>query len=411
MRIALVTDYYLPTLGGVQTAVRALAESLRSAGHDVTVFCPLATASTDPGVVGLPVSPVFRPDGYPFAWTPARVRSVLRREFAARGIDVVHTHSEMFAALGGVRAADDLGLPVVHTMHGRIDVYTQHVLPLPGVTTALLARLHGGQVSHAGITVAADSADTATRAARRMWRVMLAQSRASDHVVVPSAHFARRLVDRGVRTPVSVVSNGLEPSVLAAVGPGHVRLLHAGDPLRIVWVGRMSPEKRPEVLVDAAHRFPDGVEVHVYGDGVARSAVRRAARDTPVVLHGAVSHRQVLHAMHDAHVLVSSSSGFDNQPMVMLEAIASGLPVVHTDPDLVEVVPEHGGFCTPTPDADGLVSTIRRLRADPALVTTASRAMIAARSRVEQQTRAIVDVYDRVVDDRRDRERRSPTDR
>ncbi|MCJ1716012.1 glycosyltransferase [Curtobacterium sp. VKM Ac-2922] len=403
MRIALVTDYYLPTLGGVQTAVRALADGLRGAGHDVTVFCPLTTTSADPGVVGLPVSPVFRPDGYPFAWSPARLRSVLRREFTARGIDVVHTHSEMFAALGGVRAADDLGLPVVHTMHGRIDVYTQHVLPFPAITTALLARLHAGQVSHAGLTVAADTDDTATHAARRMWRVMLAQSRASDHVVVPSAHFARRLVDRGVRTPVSVVSNGLEPSVLAAVGQGHERVLHAADTLRILWVGRLSPEKRPEVLVDAAHRFPTGVEVHVYGDGVARSVVRRAARGAPVVLHGAVAHDQVLDAMRDAHLLVSSSSGFDNQPMVMLEAIASGLPIVHTDPDLTEVVPDGGGFCTPTPDADGLAAVIRGLRADPALITTASRAMVAARGRVEQQTRTMVDVYERVVRERRDR--------
>ncbi|TDN42249.1 glycosyltransferase involved in cell wall biosynthesis [Curtobacterium flaccumfaciens] len=393
MRIALVTDYYLPTLGGVQTAVRALAESLRAAGHEAIVFCPLAAASPDPGVVGLPVSGVFRPDGYPFAWSPARLRTVLRREFAERRIDVVHTHSEMFAALGAVRAADDLGIPVVHTMHGRIDVYTRNVLPLPSVTTVLLAFLHGRQVSAAGIRVAADAPYTRTRTARRMWRVMLAQSRASAHVVVPSEHFAAKLVDRGVRTPVTVLTNGIEPSVLDTIGTVPARTLHADEPLRVVWVGRLSPEKRPDVLVRAAHDFPSGVHVDVYGDGVARSAVARAARGADVTLHGSTPHDQVLAAMRSAHLLVSSSFDFDNQPMVMLEAIASGLPVLHCDPDLAEVVPAGAGFLASTPDAAGLAAEVRRLRADPGAITRASEAALAARSRVEQPTDALLDVY------------------
>lgn len=397
VRIALVTDYYLPTLGGVQTAVRALAESLRADGHEAIVFCPLTRPSDDPGVVGLPVSSVFRPDGYPFAWSPRRLREVLRREFAARRIDVVHTHSEMFAALGAIRAAHDLGIPVVHTMHGRIDVYTRNVLPLPAVTTVLLAALHGGQVSAAGIRVAGDTPYTATRTARRMWRVMLAQSRASDHVLVPSHHFAAKLVEQGVRTPVTVLTNGIESSVLDTIGDAPIRTLRSDEPLRIVWVGRLSPEKRPEVLVRAAHAFPDVVHVDVYGDGIARAAITRAAAGAPVTLHGSAPHHDVLAAMRSAHLLVSSSFDFDNQPMVMLEAIATGLPVLYCDPDLAEVVPDGGGFCTATPDADGIATEVRRLRDDPDAITRASEVMVAARSRIEQRTDAVVEVYRSVV--------------
>ncbi|WP_065964095.1 glycosyltransferase [Curtobacterium sp. UCD-KPL2560] len=438
MRIALVTDYYLPTLGGVQTAVRSLAEALTTAGHEVTVFCPDDPAgpwhdpaghdpaahdpaghdsaaghdtaadgspaaahdpATAPGptVVGLPVARAFRPDGYPFAWSPRRVRAVLRRAFAARGVEVVHTHSEMFAALGGIRAAQDLGLPVVHTMHGRIDVYTRNVLPLPALTTVLLARLHAAQVDHRGIRVGADTPYTRTRTARRMWRVMLAQSRASDHVLVPSRHFADKLVDRGVRTPVSVLTNGIEPAVLDALGPARERTRQPDEPLRVLWVGRLSPEKRPEVLVAAARSFPPGTVVDVLGDGVSRAAVARAAAGGPVTLHGSTPHPRVLEMMRRAHVLVSSSSGFDNQPMVMLEAVATGLPVVHCDPDLAEVVPDGGGFTTPTPDAAGIVATIRHLHDDPAALTAASRALVAARGRVEQRVDDLVDVYASVL--------------
>jgi glycosyltransferase involved in cell wall biosynthesis len=397
VRIALVTDYYLPTLGGVQTAVRALAESLRAAGHEAVVFCPLTAPSDDPHVVGLPVSGVFRPDGYPFAWSPGRLRDVLRREFAERRIDVVHTHSEMFAALGAVRAAQDLGLPVVHTMHGRIDVYTRNVLPLPQVTTVLLAALHGRQISAAGIRVGAGAPYTATRTGRRMWRVMLAQSRASAHVVVPSAHFAAKLVEQGVRTPVTVLTNGIEAPVLDAIGSVPARTLEADEPLRIVWVGRLSPEKRPEVLVRAAHAFGEGVVVDVYGDGVARGATARAARGAPVTLHGSVPHDEVLRAMRSAHVLVSSSLDFDNQPMVMLEAIATGLPILYCDPDLAEVVPAGGGFRAPTPDAAGIAAVVRRLREHPAEIARASEAVLAGRGRVAQPVEELLDVYASVL--------------
>lgn len=401
VQIALVTDYYLPTLGGVQTAVKALREGLERAGHEVTVCCPADEPSEDPGIVTLPVSGVFRPDGYPFAWSPRRVRARLREEFRARGVQVVHTHSEMFAALSGIRVARELGLPVVHTMHGRIDVFTAATLPLPVVTTGLLAWMHHRQVPHAGVGVAADAPYTATRVARRMWRLMAAQSRASDHVVVPSEHFAQKLAEVGVRTPTTVISNGVEPSVLAQVGSPVLRELAADEPLRALWVGRLSPEKRPEVFVDAVRRTGGGVQATMFGDGVARRTVARAAEGVAVRLGGSVPQSEVLAEMQRSHVLVSSSLDFDNQPMVILEAIAAGLPVLYADPDLAEVVPDGAGFAAPTPDAAGLATMLARLKREPELVRLASEAMLAARDSAPVQVEPLVAVYQRVLGDAR----------
>ncbi|WP_277049774.1 glycosyltransferase [Ruania albidiflava] len=397
MRVALLTDYYLPTLGGVQTAVKALREGLEAAGHEVTVCCPGDEPSTDPGIVTLPASGTFRPDGYPFAWSPARVRAVLRRELTDRGVQVVHTHSEMFAALSGIRVARELGLPVVHTMHGRIDVYTASVLPLPALSTGLLTWLHHRQVPHSGVQVPPGSPYTASRVARRMWRLMVAQARASDHLVVPSAHFATKLAAVGVATPTTVVSNGVEPSVLERVGAPVVRELAPDEPLQALWVGRLSPEKRPEVFVAAVDQAGGGVQGTMFGDGVARRAVARAAAGSPVRLGGSVPQTEVLAEMRRSHVLVSSSLDFDNQPMVILEAIASGLPVLYADPDLAEVVPEGAGFAAPTPDAAGLAEVLARLRREPELLTQASTAMVAARETAAVRAEPMIQVYDQVV--------------
>ena len=405
VRIALVSDYYLPTLGGVQTVVKAHREALTEAGHEVTVFAPLAEPSTDPGVVALPVSGVFRPDGFPFAWPPAGVEDALRAEFASRRIEVVHVHSEMFAALGGFGAARTLGLPVVQTMHGRVDVYTRHVLPMPALTTVLLAALHGRRLPH-GPPVRGGTPYTRTRLARRMWRLMVSHANAADHVIVPSRHFAAKLLDQGVTTPVSVLSNGLEASVLDAVGMPAVRRPH-GD-LRVMWCGRMSPEKRPEVFVDAVAATP-GVRATLYGDGMAlRRVRRRAARaNGRIVLRGSVPQADVLAGMRAHDVFVSSSYDFDNQPMVMLEAVASGLPVVHLDPDLAEVVPDGGGLLAASPDAAGLAATLAGLRDAPARVAAMSEVLVEARGVASQERHlaGLLDAYEAAI--RRHQERRS----
>ena len=396
----MVTDYYLPTLGGVQTVIKAHREALESAGHEVVVFAPLAEPSDDPRIVRLPTARGFAPDGYPFTWTPSAAASALHDGLRRHSIEVVHVHTEMFAALAGFDAARALGLPVVQTMHGRIDVYTRSVLPLPAVTTIMLAAMHRRRISH-DAHLDASAPYAGTRTARRMWRLMVSQANHADHVIVPSKHFATKLVDQGVRTPLTVLSNGLEDTVLAEVGSPSARVLGADDDLRVLWCGRLSPEKRPEVFVDAARRLP-GIRAEMFGDGVARSRVSSAAAALPhdrLTVHGAVPQSRVLQGMRHAHVLVSSSLDFDNQPMVILEAIAAGLPVVVTDPDLAEMLPDGGGLVTRTPDADGIVETLRELRDAPDRITAMSAAAIAHRDRVAQRTHldALLDVYRSVL--------------
>lgn len=398
----MVTDYYLPTLGGVQTVIKAHREALEDAGHEVFVFAPLAAESSDPRIVRLPTARGFAPDGYPFTWTPSAAAATLTRELRAREVDLVHVHTEMFATLAGFQAARELDLPVVQTMHGRIDVYTRSVLPLPSVTTALLAAMHRRRLSHDRATLDPRAPYARSRTARRMWRLMVSQANHADHVIVPSGHFAAKLRSQGVETPLTVLSNGLEESVLDQVADPAPRELRTGEPLRVLWCGRLSPEKRPQVFVDAIRRVP-AVEAEMFGDGISRGAVTRASADISASrfrVHGAVPQSRVLAGMRDAHVLVSTSLDFDNQPMVILEGIAAGLPVIVTDPDLAEMLPPDGGIVTETPDAAGLAAALDALRRDPDRLTRMSEAAIGHRDRVSQTSHrdALLDVYRSVLD-------------
>lgn len=403
VRIAMVTDYYLPTLGGVQTAIKAHREELVRAGHHVTVFAPLAAPSPDAATVRLPTARRFAPDGYPFAWTLSAATAVLEQELV--GFDVVHVHTEMFAALAAYRATRARGIPLVQTMHGRIDVYTRSVLPLPAVTTAVLAAMHRRGLGAADARIDPTAHYARTRTAQRMWRLMVGQAQQADHVIAPSEHFAGKLRAQGVRTPLTVLSNGLESSVLAAIGQPPPRHLSAGEPLRVLWCGRLSPEKRPEVFLDAMARTPGATAV-MLGDGISRTAVARRAAAIGkgrVDVRGSVPQHEVLSAMQDAHVLVSSSWDFDNQPMVLLEAVAAGLPVILADPDLAEALPPDGYLVAASPDAEGLSAALTALAGAPEHVARMSAAAIAHRPQVAQSTHRdrLLAVYDAAISARR----------
>lgn len=149
------------------------------------------------------------------------------------------------------------------------------------------------------------------------------------------------------------------------------------------------------MIADAARSCGPGVSVDVYGDGVSRRSIERMR--SPLVLHGSVSRQEVLDNMRASHLLVSSSYDFDNQPMVMREAAASGLPVLFCDPDLGEVVPPGGGFLTDTPDAAGIAALVESLRRAPEKITAASAAMMRGRARVAQRIDPVIEVYESAV--------------
>lgn len=384
----MLTDYYLPTLGGAQTSIKAQKEALQVLGHQVTVLCPLTEPNDNPDIIGLPTHPFIKPGGYPLPWSPRRVYKATLSALQEIKPDIIHVHSEMFVAFAGIRAAHTLKIPLVQTMHGRLDVYMSKVLPVPTITTSIYERLHHRTMSHQGVHIKPGQPYTRTRAARNMWRSMVVQANTADQVIVPSAHFAHKLQEQGVYKPLTIISNGIEPSITQALTHAEARQYDGTEPLRIMWCGRVSPEKRPLVFLGALTQLKAPLQVNMYGDGMALNQVKEFIAhhqlEEKVTVHGGVPQSEVLTAMQENHVFVSSSHDFDNQPMVMLEAIATGLPIIYCDPDLAEVVPPAGALCTPNPHEQGLAHTLNRLASAPEMVQKLSQATLDERQRAQQ---------------------------
>lgn len=183
-------------------------------------------------------------------------------------------------------------------------------------------------------------------------------------VVVPSTAVARYAVDHVGLPPrvVDVVPNGVDADRYKTACPDR--------PVpRAVWVGVLAPVKRVGLLLDAVAGVP-GLDLQVVGDGPLRAEVAdragRADLAGRVELTGRVADAAPYLAEADLFVLTSAA---ENCPLALLEAMASGLPVVSTRVGGVPEVVRDGvdGLLCPADDPDALRSALRRLTGDPAL--------------------------------------------
>lgn len=273
VRIAHVTDCYLPRAGGIELQVADLAAHQRAAGHDVTVF----TSTEGDGEPGL--CRLSRPE----------LPAVLRH------FDVVHAHTSLVSPFSwtGAAAGSALGRSTVITMHS--------VLP-PG--PAWVARL-----AHSW----------------RGWNV--AWTAVSEVAAAP----LRALLPERV---VTVLHNGIDPAAWQL--PAR-RVDAVADEVTLVSVMRLARRKRPLALVRVLARvraeLPADLRMRVVlvGDGPQRGEVRRAVRRHGlrpwVRLPGRLTRAQIRALYRHADLYVAPAT-LESFGIAALEARCASLPVV-----------------------------------------------------------------------------------
>jgi glycosyltransferase involved in cell wall biosynthesis len=375
MNIALVCDYSLDYLGGAQTAFLAEAQSLAEAGNTVVVVTPSERRDAPGGPLHVAVRargtiPVL---GLPLLRNSRRLRTRLTALFRQHRIDVVHVHSEFGLVAAGIDAALALGLPVVHTVH---TFFWQAHLPRPvqRVAAAGIRLFQHWITGHPAVVPVGDRplADAALRA------VTLATARRASIVVSPSQHQRSRLLRAGLREVVAIPN-----TVTTAARRRGEPLEPSAGPLRVVWIGRCVREKRLLEFVAACRKatlaLPAGaLEVEIVGDGPLLAAARLLAADIDgIVFSGRLDSDGVARALRRSHVLALTSSGFDNQPMTVVEALYAARGVLYVDAALTEGV-DVAGILTASDSVDDLARAIVELAGNPSSVVELSRRAAAA---------------------------------
>ncbi|NDJ61265.1 MAG: glycosyltransferase family 4 protein [Chloroflexi bacterium] len=303
MHILLVSNYPPPYEGGIQFVMERLCEQYLAAGHRVTILAsdtglqPETTRTPGQRIIGVPASNVLEQYSIPFPlFDPLALLAVLGDMLPS--VDVVHVH----------------GLLYMNT-----------------VLAAWLGHVSGKRVvltEHVGL-VAYDSAplNTAQRVAfATLGRVCC---RSSDAVVVLNQRVAdeiRSLPRR--RTPLVKIPNGVDTALFHPPTPDRRADLRAKwgfGKLTVLFVGRLVQKKGIDLVVAAA-RLDSNFDVVICGKDTERLA--EAPPNVRVI--GLVDQPTLAELYQAADVLLLPSEG-EGFPLVVQEALASGLPVIVSD--------------------------------------------------------------------------------
>jgi 1,2-diacylglycerol 3-alpha-glucosyltransferase len=404
LRIGIFTDYYLPSMGGTEVAVRNHREMLESLGHEVFVVTAddPARDGADPNIVGL--RSVSGPPDFNRVAVPPRGAT---RDLRRLRLDVVHTHTPFTTGLLADMVARDRDVPLVQTVHTLIPEMAAYHRAAAAVMMPVMAATFYPFLARTGrrrlATTARLPADI--RGVQALsWRLMIASANTATVLTTPSAHLDRRMRAYGLARPNVVLPNALDTRTyrVPQALPDGLRLPPAD--VRIVSVGRMTPEKRPLEVVRAFAGLGarEGLQLVMVGAGPKLEECRRLARSLGVgdrvVFTGLQEPRTVAVLLQASDVFVLASKGFDNQPMVILEAAAAGLPIVYCDPALTEgLTPANSLLAGDGPD--GLTAAFAALVTDPALRKSMAQASLEQSEAfdVSAMRHRLADVYDQAL--------------
>lgn len=385
MRVAIVSESFLPSINGVTRSVTALTSYLRRSGHDAMVVAPGNGSGGTKEHDGFPVVRVRGIQGlvYPDL-TFAPVHVALRRQLRDFCPDVVHLASPASLGVFGGVVARSLRVPVA--AHYQTDLIAY-------------ARNYGGApLMHVARVLERSFYNSCTL------------------TYAPTGAMAAELTARGFEH-VSVSGRGVDAQRFRAGRPGAkaaARLWPAGQGVRVLCVSRLAREKNLRRLVDLARRKPE-LRVLLVGDGPAREELAAGA-PANVAFAGALVGDDLADVYSAAELFVYPSTT-ETFGQVIQEAMASGLPVVGMRAGGVADLVDHGttGLLV-EPPGDELAEAASLLATSPGLrssMAAAARATVMPRS-WDAIFDALLSEYEQLVDrnggsPRRPPARRSPS--
>ena len=143
------------------------------------------------------------------------------------------------------------------------------------------------------------------------------------------------------------------------------------------------------------------LELHVYGGGNDLNKAKKSAKKWNLNAHfyGTMARDKIFDKMAECHLGVLTSFNFDNQPMTLLEAEMTGLPVFFCDPDMKEVVPDGSFVCSKNPTIEAMAEALRDLVKHPERVEKMSKVMLEHRGEILQsvQIEKLLKIYEDLI--------------
>ena len=385
MRIGMMADIYKPHVSGVTHYISLNKSYLEKLGHQVYVFTFSYEGYEDdePNVIRSPSIPVLDTGFYVGFRYPNQISKLLRT------MDVVHVHHPFLSGSLALRYCRLRRIPIVFTTHTRYDLYAQAYVPVVS--------------------------DVISAAAMQAY--MPTFCRACDLVISPSPGMRDILIRYGVDAPIDVVPNGvdLKPFQDSVEPIEREKLGFRPDDVVLAFVGRLGPEKNIPFLLRSfagtAQAYPH-VGLLLIGEGPEKDNLedraRRSEIESRVHFTGLVPYDLLPRYLAVADAFVTASVT-EVHPFTVIEAMASGLPVLGIDsPGIGDMIRDgETGYLVSQEDLAAFTAKMVRL-----VVDHDSRRKMGEQARntasayaIERTTQMMLERYQRVVDLAQERKR------
>ncbi|MFP4680195.1 MAG: glycosyltransferase [Chitinispirillaceae bacterium] len=319
MNILMMTNTYLPFVGGVERSVETYSEEYRKRGHRVVIVAPTFEGAPEDETDVIRVPAIQHFNGTDFS-VQLPVPGILNSALKNFKPHIIHSHHPYLVGDSALRLAAHYEIPIVFTFHTFYEKYTHYV---PGDSPALK---------------------------RFVTKLATGYANLCDLVIAPSRSVSKEISRRGVYAPVEVIPTGI-PVKRFARGDRHGMRRRCGipqDAFVVGFVSRLAPEKNVSFLADAVGDFLlENPRAHflVAGNGPSREEMVSRFQGTsfrgrfhfPGTLQGQ-DLIDTYHAM-DAFAFASDT---ETQGLVLTEALASGIPVVSLKVPVVDEVVRDG---------------------------------------------------------------------
>ena len=314
MRIGIFTDTYPPYINGVSTSIKMMEKALRQKGHQVFVV----TVNTENmkykyeengRVIRIPGIPTGIYDYRLTGIYPVRVLNKIKKW----NLDVIHSHTEFGVGTFARIVAKQYNIPLVHTYHTMYEDYTHYIT-------------HG-------------YFDKSSKKLTEYFTKFYCDKTATE-LIVPSQKTYTLFKDKyKVDRNVHIVPTGIdvERFYLEKLDQNKIKKIKKDLKLKdekvILYIGRLAEEKNVELLIESqvslAKKYNS--KLLIVGSGPDLEKYQKLAKklkvDNSVIFTGAVPWENVPYYYAQADIFATASTS-ETQGLTVIEAMASGLPVV-----------------------------------------------------------------------------------
>ncbi|VAW76849.1 Glycosyl transferase, group 1 [hydrothermal vent metagenome] len=345
LRVLMVSDVYYPRINGVSTSIESFRRQLALMDIKVELVVPRYGIEDDvEGITRVRSKKVMgSPEDRMVHWREMR-RVVLEQ---AKHCDLIHIQTPFAGHYAAKHAAKKLGIPVISTYHTLFEEYFQHYLPyVPMRILRSIVRTFS----------------------RRQCNILNA-------IVVPSTAMKKRLESYNVRVPLHVLPTGISMNTFTEIEAGDFRSRHGISEDRPValFVGRVAHEKNISFLFEslqhALKNNPD-ILLLIAGDGPAMADLKKQLSsmnlENSVKFIGYLDNKTELPQCYAAADIFTFASCTETQGLVLLEAMAVGLPVLAlSEVGTTDILRDERGCLSPENDVVEFGSEMSRLLSQP----------------------------------------------